>query len=89
MSRSFLPVEKGIPIPPLKRGGRPRGSKQVNFPWREMEVGDSFLIPGRTHLHNATPRRSAVAAGKAVKGIEERSYTSRLMPEGVRVWRTS
>jgi hypothetical protein len=36
------PVEKAIPIPPIARRSRPT---RARYPWRTMEVGDSFLVP--------------------------------------------
>lgn len=34
-------IDKGIPLPPPAKGGR-----NGKYPWREMEVGDSFFMPG-------------------------------------------
>jgi hypothetical protein len=36
-----MEIERGIAVP-LKRGRKPK------YPWRQMEIGDSFFVPGPT-----------------------------------------
>jgi hypothetical protein len=36
-----MKIQKGIKIPPSRRGG----TKQEQYPWAEMNIGDSFFIP--------------------------------------------
>ena len=70
----MIDVEKNIPLPPPARGN---GEK---YPWRSMNVGDSFFIPG------ASSRKTGAhtnAAGKRT-GFK---FTSRAVDGGVRIWR--
>lgn len=61
-------IDKTIPIPPKQMGREPK------YPWKEMEVGDSFLVPNITREKiNATSPH-----GKYLKRQED---------GGVRVWR--
>lgn len=77
-------IEKGVPIPP-KRHALSGGSK---YPWRQLEIGDSFLAPlpehGDARKHHASMTRSACQWAKAVN----REFTTRRVEGGVRVWRT-
>ncbi len=73
----MYPIEKGIPIPPMAYAG----NKKKGYPWRELEVGDSFLIQGSNvqnvcrmiHLQQKTHRPK---------------YCARTVEGGIRVWRT-
>lgn len=67
-------IDKNIPI-------RPR----VIYPWAEMEVGDSFLIPA------LDDREMRAVSGSAHSSAAIRSLTIRTgrEPGGVRVWLTS
>lgn len=69
-------VEKGIPIP-KKRSG------QATYPWRTMEIGDSFLVP--PHVKTSSCRVMASVASKRYGG----NFTSRKTPDGHRIWRVS
>lgn len=84
-SMSAPVIEKGIPIPLRERGGgRPWG-----WPFREMEIGDSFATPfkdGETSTR-ALRRVDYIYAGRRLG----RKYTGRTLVENgvrvVRVWR--
>lgn len=69
-------IEKNIPIP-VEKGGFARGHMPpTKYPWREMEIGDSFFAPSakRSNLH-----RCARAHGiRVAVGMEG---------SGFRVWR--
>ena len=62
-------VTSGVPVP---------RKKNAKYPWREMEVGDSFFVPNtttaKTHLNGA-------ARAVCIR------ITIREMDRGVRVWR--
>ncbi|HJW82448.1 MAG TPA: hypothetical protein VJ396_09410 [Acidiferrobacterales bacterium] len=63
-----------------KRAARalsPKASKRRCFPWRTMEIGDSFLA-NTPHI-----RTSAHAMGK----YYGKKFSVRKTPEGLRVWR--
>ena len=80
-------IEKNIPLPPRAGDGAP-----PKYPFLEMEVGDSFVIPaddpafrtrqggGRVH-----PAQNCFAY-YAKRGLK---FASRSQPDGsMRVWRT-
>ena len=67
-------VEKGIEIP---------GGGKKKYPWDEMEVGDSFFIPGLGEV----PRNIASSAPTHRKKRGEK-YTTRKVEGGYRIWRT-
>ncbi len=66
-------IDKGIPMPPCNRAGK--------YPWKEMEVGDSFLMDG-------DPVYAANTANKAGRK-HGRKFSSRKTREGMRVWRVA
>lgn len=70
-------IEKGIPIPP-----RPSGEANAKYPWRIMEIGDSFFI--------ATTTPNQFYARASEKGRRySRCFTCRKVDGGVRIWRTA
>ena len=83
-----FPVQPDVPLP------KPFDSR-CKYPWRLMEVGDSFFVPveasGDPHLVLPAIRRvlSAVRSGIVYrhKKSAER-FTCRRDESGVRVWRT-
>ena len=79
---SAIAIDKGVPLPALKGGKGP----VPLYPWREMDVGDSFFVP-----EAKTPRITGNAAGVAKRtGFK---FSVRAVTEngvkGVRVWRVS
>lgn len=68
-------VEKGIPIPKPKSGGAPS-----KYPWDQLAVGDSFLVPDKT---KKTFSSQLLYRGKR-NGCK---YIARDVEGGVRVWR--
>ena len=80
-------IEAGVSIP---KGTRP-GRRGTAFPFADMGVGHSFLIPfdpsgdeGKKLVDSW--RRKVAAAKKKVEGAEYRTAT---MSDGLRVWRTA
>ena len=67
----MIPVDKGVPIPDGNR---------KKYPWTDMEVGDSFLIPGARH----GAAGSMIASRKKHVGHQ---YVCRMEDAGLRVWR--
>ena len=65
-----IEIEDGIPIPPAEG----RASK---YPWDEINIGQSFLIPGR-QKKLIVPKR-----------LKPRKFTQRVDETGLRVWRTA
>jgi hypothetical protein len=74
---SEIVKDKNVPIPKRRGGGR-----KCIYPWRSMEVGDSFHIP------NTTTRQFAGRMTYAAKTLGVR-FTTRAVDGGVRVWRTA
>lgn len=70
-------IEKGIPLP--SRGGANGNAK---YPWRTMEVGDSFLVPAKT------PRKFSAHMAQAQRNTGHK-FASRTVEGGCRVWRTA
>lgn len=69
---SGFKIEKSVPKPaPIRRR---------KYPWLEMEIGDSFLVPGGRTERLAN---SAHGAGKRYG----RKFSTRSVEGGVRVWR--
>jgi len=69
-----------------------KGRSWDRFPFADLEVGQCFLVPRGPEEYNA--RQAAVkykrfqATGR--KGtVAGWDYTTRTVPEGVRIWRTA
>lgn len=76
-------IEKGIPAPDRHGGrGNPR------FPFHDMEVGDSFLVPLGEAPHKV---RSVLSNAIAVFHLRNKPkrLTSKTTDDGIRVWRTA
>jgi len=71
----MLKIDHKVPMPPPVRKKGP-----AKYPWVEMKVGDSFLVPGG---RLANLRASASRAGSSGKV----KFTVRAVDGGVRVWR--
>jgi hypothetical protein len=69
-------IEKGVPVP--------SGAVSNRYPFREMEVGDSFFVPsGATQAGNV--RAAAAMAGRR----HGAKFKVCQKADGVRVWRVS
>jgi hypothetical protein len=68
-------IEKNVPLVTTA------GAKPI-YPFLQMEIGDSFLVKDRTR-----PQVGA-AAGSAGK-ISDRTFRTRTVEGGVRVWRVA
>ncbi len=80
-------IEKGIEIPPRTPYSGANHCNTAKYPWKELEIGDSFFVPqsdevSRYALYNRL-RSSACQAAKRL-GTH---HTVRLVDGGVRVWR--
>jgi hypothetical protein len=78
----MIAIEKNIPMPPSS-------NTSARYPWRQMQVGDSFLVEGdaAAKLRN----RLSVVASHAQKRMREgQRFAVRIVaPNAVRVWRAS
>ena len=68
-----FPIEKDVPM---------YRAKSEKYPWRSMELGDSFFIPDKTSKHLGS---AALAAGKR----HGRKFSVRTVDGGVRIWRVT
>lgn len=92
-------IEAGVSIP---KGTRP-GRRGTTFPFADMEVGNSFLIPfdpsgdegkkqvdsWRRKVLNARNKFNAVLMTDAGYGGREIDTRTAAMSDGLRVWRTA
>jgi hypothetical protein len=86
-------VDKNIPIPPHATG--PRDGERWRYPFNDMGVGDSFLIPatcacsspvGPPCEHVAGRRRFVLQVADDWKPA---LFIARRVDGGIRVWRVS
>lgn len=75
----IIKLDKGIPLPPRVKTGR-----ATKYPWKDMEVGDSFFVPGGPGVDHSL-RTSASHRGR----LDACKYAVRKVANGFRVWRTS
>ncbi len=68
-------IDKDVPLPV------PAG-RTAKYPWAQMQVGDSFFIPGMTMKNFGG---TAYTAGKKLG----HKYVVRAQDDGLRVWRTA
>ena len=71
MATEFL-IEKNIPIP---------DKRAWKYPWKEMEVGDSIFIKGKSI-------NALTATGLRYLKKDGWDFAMRTVDGGVRVWRT-
>ena len=67
-------INKGVPVPPFAV------HRNTKYPFRSMEIGDSFFVPDIQH-HNMS---SVMAYHKKAYGTQ---FTARQEDNGIRVWR--
>ena len=71
-------VERGIAPPPT--------SSYPVYPWHQMEVGDSFLVPDP--IDPKLVQNRILAAANRVRRRYGMRFRTHICREGVRVWRT-
>ena len=68
-------IDKGVAIPEIRHG------RSAKYPWREMDVGDSFYVEGKAgHIGDLASQQSMKLG---------RTFTTRRDAGGVRVWRVT
>lgn len=63
-----MKIEKNITMP---------GKKNAKYPWKEMEIGDSFVVPsdkGARFAGQAHAASKALGRAFAVRQMPDRSY---------------
>lgn len=71
----MINIDRGVPIPPPLIMGR-----QPKYPWRQMQVGDSFFVAKKKARFTSTISRMKKKSGM--------QFIARPEGEGTRVWRT-
>ena len=74
-------VERNIPVPDEYGGGR-----AGKYPWRGMDVGDSFHVPSAGLDRSLLQTRMSARAVNTGNRLGTK-YTVRIDGDGVRVWR--
>lgn len=83
-------VEKDVPLV-----SSPRGRKPTEFPFQEMDTGDSFLIPIEGEDAKAVAksldswRRKIRVSVKALQETHECKFSTAVVEGGLRVYRTA
>jgi hypothetical protein len=80
--RKLMKLATKIPMPPAN----PKGGRQPKYPWRTMEVGQSFLI------RCASPevqrvKNSLQSCKRQATKMTGNLYDFRTVREGLRIWR--
>lgn len=73
---SEFKIESDVPVPALSR------IRNARYPWRQMEIGQSFFVPGVT----ASKFNSRVVGARRATGFW---FVTRTVDGGVRVWRVA
>lgn len=76
-----IKLEKGVPIPESPK------SFASKYPWGQMEVGDSFLIPQIDNEPIQSTRERASKAVSYAKRHKNINFCTRKVDGGIRVWR--
>ena len=70
-------IEKGVPLPKsVQRGWTGK------YPWRQLEIGDSFFVPGKT----TNDIGGTVTIARRTTGFK---LVTRSVEGGVRIWRVA
>ncbi len=78
-------IEKNIPIPPLAKRGQKQGEKSGHrYPFKAMEIGDSFLVECES-IHDMRVRNN-IRLSIYNQAVTSR-FTVRRVENGLRVWR--
>lgn len=75
MSEIKIKIDKGVPIPTGVGKGSGRGGL---YPWKKMDIGDSFFIAAK---------KLPISITATNKRYAPKQFMSRKEGEGFRVWR--
>lgn len=77
-------IEKGVPVP-----SRGLPAKPIPYPFGEMELGDSFVVPIPKDLDGERLVKRILSIAKRYRDDVQADFaiSARVRPEGVRVWR--
>lgn len=68
MSDPYIKIDIGVPLPDVR----------IRYPWKQLNIGDSFFVHSKTDMN--------AAASQASKRLGMR-FTCRAVDGGIRVWR--
>ena len=73
-----IKIDRGVPMPEF-----PGHSGRTDFyPWKKMEVGDSFL-------HSGNKLAAHMLVSVTNKRFAPKRFSSRKTPDGYRIWRVA
>ncbi len=73
--KSDYKIEPNVAMP------KPHNLHRGKYPWREMQIGDSFLVGHQV-------KGSTIRSGASIAGRKHgREFAVRRTPEGLRCWR--
>ena len=70
----MIEIRKGVPMP----------APTSKYPWDEMEVGDSFVVPAKTTREKNSVRTAVYNRNRSHPA---KTYKTRIVPGGTGVWR--
>ena len=73
-----MKIEKGIPI------GSQRANLQTKYPFKEMEIGDSFVVP-----KDELPKNGGCGLHNSARYVGVKIATRTQTDGSVRVWRVA
>lgn len=76
----MIAIERNVPLPPDWRLGNTVRKGQSKYPFRKLEIGESFFVPERKIVGLSS------LAGKVSKTLQVK-FKLRSMDGGVRCWR--
>ena len=82
-----ITVEKNIPIPE-SRFGKGRQPGETKYPFAELQVGDSFMVPTKKQT-DINKMQSSICghAFQYKRKNRDTNFTTRIVDGGIRVWR--
>jgi hypothetical protein len=84
----MIKIDKNIPLPQRNlKGGK--GSNKAKYPFKNMQVGDSFLLKTLdTKAERHYQRVLMIGAFKDRLDMKGKKIATRSVPGGIRCWRT-
>jgi|ETNmetMinimDraft_26_1059896.scaffolds.fasta_scaffold296315_1 hypothetical protein len=76
-------IEKNVPMP----AKRLNGGRNGKYPWHELEIGESFVIPKKEITLGQLHRGWRPQPPKNLRETGYRVSTRNLPEQGIRVWR--
>jgi hypothetical protein len=74
-----IKIETGVPVPT-------RATRKSKYPFREMEVGNSFFVNDKDEV-NRTQQKLSAAAAMFCKKNPAYKFKTQTFDTGVRIWR--